>query len=131
MRKVQTVCVVLSFIVLNSCTVKHSNIEETDKPKYQVSSHSNINNQDDEYYIADISNEFIGTYIPEITINKFDQTNSYSQTIKYEEGDNFHDVLAVNKNIVYSMEGYNKSSVLKHPKIHLTRYRDEKVRQRF
>lgn len=29
------------------------------------------------------------------------------------------------------VEGYNKSSVLKHPKIHLTRYRDEKVRQRF
>ena len=28
------------------------------------------------------------------------------------------------------MEGYNKSSVRKHPKIHITRYRDEKVRQR-
>ena len=28
------------------------------------------------------------------------------------------------------LEGYNKSSVRKHPKIHITRYRDEKVRQR-
>jgi hypothetical protein len=28
------------------------------------------------------------------------------------------------------VEGYNKSSVPKRPKIHITRYRDEKVRQR-
>ena len=28
------------------------------------------------------------------------------------------------------LEGYNKSSVPKHPKINITRYQDEKVRQR-
>ena len=30
----------------------------------------------------------------------------------------------------FILEGYNKSSVPKHPKINITRYQDEKVRQR-
>ena len=32
--------------------------------------------------------------------------------------------------VLMEVEGYNKSSVPKHPKINITRYQDEKVRQR-
>ncbi|GHU94326.1 hypothetical protein FACS189479_06930 [Spirochaetia bacterium] len=55
-----------------------------------------------EYYLNNIEDDFIGVYLPIEYINSLVKTKNHSISMHLNNSEKYHDVLAVNKNIIYS-----------------------------
>ena len=57
---------------------------------------------DRDFYINIIENDFIGVYLPVNYINELIETKNHSKAMHQNDNNKYHDVLIVNKNIIYS-----------------------------
>lgn len=57
----------------------------------------------DEFFIKDISSEFLGTFVPASFLTVFDQTHSYVKAMTHSGGATYHDVLDINLNGISSI----------------------------
>ena len=56
----------------------------------------------DEYYVNDIENKFIGIYLPINYLNSLNITLNHYISLRLNRNRNYHDILIVKKNIIYS-----------------------------
>jgi hypothetical protein len=56
----------------------------------------------DEFYVETINDDFIGVYLPDEYIDSLKKTNNHSLSMHLNDRERYHDVLSVNKNIIYS-----------------------------
>jgi hypothetical protein len=56
----------------------------------------------DEFYVESINNDFIGVYLPNEYIDSLKKTKNHSLSMHLNDMGRYYDVLSVNKNIIYS-----------------------------
>ena len=59
-------------------------------------------NVSNDYYLATIGDDFIGVYLPDVYIASLLETKNHSISMHLNDRNNYHDVLAVEKHIIYS-----------------------------
>ena len=69
---------------------------------YFVISLSLYSQNKDEFYLETINNDFIGVYLPIEYIDSLKNTKNHSLSLHLNDKSGYHDVLSVNKNIIYS-----------------------------
>jgi hypothetical protein len=55
-----------------------------------------------EFYLESINDDFIGVYLPIEYIDSLEKTKNHSLSLHLNDKSRYHDVLSVNKNIIYS-----------------------------